>query len=80
MGFGMVWVATDVFRAMPKPWFSHEWLPDQEVFRGEDYYFFERAREAGFECYVDHDLSKEVGHIGSFTFNPVMLEAKEAAR
>jgi hypothetical protein len=30
---------------------------------GEDVYFFEKIRSAGFKVYVDHGLSWEVGHI-----------------
>jgi hypothetical protein len=40
----------------PDAWFS------------EDSYFFNKAREAGLSLYVDHDLSREVGHIGEFEY------------
>ena len=35
-----------------------------EKILGEDYYFCERAREAGFEIWCDGDLSRELAHIG----------------
>ena len=49
LGFGVVLVSADVFRAMPMPWFAFQWMPETafEVFRGEDFYFFNRARKAG---------------------------------
>ena len=74
MGFGVMWVATDVFRQMETPYFNFEYVAEQGVWRGEDFDFFENARALGYEFYVDHDLSKEVMHMGSFGYNPVMME------
>lgn len=73
MGFGVLWVETAVMAAMEPPLFDFEYIPNQGVWRGEDFVFFERARKLGHEFYVDHDLSKEVFHMGSFGFNPVMM-------
>lgn len=78
MGFGVLWVATEVMAAMPRPLFDFEYLPTDGVWRGEDFVFFERARKLGHEFYVDHDLSKEVFHMGSFGFNPVMMAQMKA--
>lgn len=72
MGFGVVWVRADVFKAIDKPWFDFEYLDDLGVFRGEDYYFFEKAKAKGFDCLVDQDLSKEILHMGSFGFSAQM--------
>jgi hypothetical protein len=73
MGFGCMWIATDVFKEMDVPYFDFQYIPEKECWRGEDFGFFERARERGHSFYVDHDLSKEVQHMGSFGFNPVMM-------
>jgi hypothetical protein len=73
MGFGVLWVETAIVKAMPVPRFDFEYIPDLKAWRGEDFVFFERAREQGHDFYVDHDLSKEVFHMGSFGFNPVMM-------
>lgn len=78
MGFGMVWIATEVFKAMEPPFFDFEWNPELKCWRGEDYHFFEKARELGHDFYVDHDLSKEVGHHGDFRYNPVLMAAQLA--
>jgi hypothetical protein len=48
-----------------------------DCFRGEDYAFFEKARRAGFDFWLDHDLSKEVRHMGSFGFSPLLTEMAE---
>lgn len=84
VGTGILLVHLDVFRAIPMPWFTYEWLPEKASYRGEDYCFCDRVREAGFEIYVDHDLSKEVSHVGSFQYNPLMragfLEVEEVVQ
>lgn len=68
-GFGCVAVHRSVFEAMPPPWFHIPW--DEKELRfscGEDIYFCRKAREAGFEILLDHDLSKEIAHIGQYEF------------
>jgi hypothetical protein len=70
VGFGLVLIKTDVFRKMDAPFFDFEWLKETASFRGEDYYFCEKARTYGVEFWVDHDLSKQVAHIGDFAFMP----------
>jgi len=44
------------------PMFKEEW-PAPNVHIGEDRYFCRRLREAGIPIYIDHTLSREVGHI-----------------
>lgn len=75
MGFGLLLVETDAVRKIAiRPWFDFEWVDELSTHRGEDFYFCAKLREAGVTMYIDHDLSKEVGHIGSFTFYPTMAE------
>jgi hypothetical protein len=35
---------------------------------GEDVFFCQKAAAAGFKIWIDHDVSKEIGHIGTFEF------------
>jgi hypothetical protein len=77
MGFGVMWIQTEIFKSMKPPRFDFKYLPDQGQWRGEDYHFFEHARELGHDFYVDHDLSKEVYHMGAFGYNPLMVEQME---
>ena len=71
-GFGVMWIATDVFRKVGMPLFNLEYQHDTGVFRGEDYFFCESAKKAGYEIYVDHDLSKQIQHLGTFGYNPLL--------
>jgi hypothetical protein len=76
MGFGVALIEARVFEAMPKPWFLIEYIEHENggVFRGEDSYFCEKAKAAGFHPMVDHDLTKETAHVGSVAWTTEVLE------
>lgn len=61
VGFGMMLCEADVFRKLPRPWFLGH---DGSRYVSNDSYFCERANAAGIECFVDHALSAECGHVG----------------
>jgi hypothetical protein len=71
-GFGVMWMEASILGQMEKPWFPFKWMPELGVFRGEDYGFCEKAKELGYEIYIDHDISKQVYHVGQFGYNPQM--------
>lgn len=73
-GFGLSLIDTDVFRAIPQPWFLPKWLEDQKQYTTEDWPFCEKVREAGYKVLVDHDASKLVGHVGDHLFDWSMGE------
>jgi hypothetical protein len=78
LGFGCIAIHKEVFEAIPPPWFHIPWNEKTMKYEcGEDVYFCRRAREAGFEVMLDHDLSKEIAHIGVMEFDYTsMLAAK----
>lgn len=63
---GCLMIRTSVFGKLPKPWFNIG--IEGEKIQGEDYYFCDRARAAGFEIWCDGDLSSELGHIGQAVY------------
>lgn len=66
LGFGCVAVKTSVFEALQEPWFLIPWSREyNEHDCGEDVYFCRKARDEGYKVFIDHDLSKEVKHIGN---------------
>lgn len=69
VGFGVVLMETAVFRKMPEPWFAVGWVPDTKEYVGEDVFFCSKARQYGETIWLDHDLSREVEHIGHLSFN-----------
>ncbi len=75
VGFGLVLIRQDVFLALPNPadlpWFWFDWIKGsngRNMQIGEDVHFCKLVREAGFEIMVDHDLSRQVSHIGDHYF------------
>lgn len=74
-GLGVLWVAAKVFAEMERPFFDFVYEPDAppgQRWLGEDFYFFQKAHALGFDVCIDHDLSKEVLHMGAFGFNPML--------
>jgi GT2 family glycosyltransferase len=67
IGCGVMLVKKEVFKKTPQPWFWFYQLPGNKVL-GEDVHFCVTAQDAGFETWVDHDLSQEIGHVGSYTY------------
>lgn len=63
-GLGVALIHRSVFEAMEKPWFYIPYIPADDGHWGEDVWFCNQARKAGFDVLIDHDLSKEVKHIG----------------
>lgn len=67
VGCGVQMTRRQVFEKLPKPWFEfvkvkgNQWV-------GEDVYFCIRAHDAGFDTFVDHDLSKHIGHVGQYDY------------
>jgi len=50
-GGAFLLVQREVFEALSEPWFVRD-----DLKKGEDFYFFERARRAGFELWVDRSV------------------------
>lgn len=70
VGLAVMLMRTDVVARMPPPWFHHGWNILKQTDIGEDVTFCRRLGE-DHPIYLDHDLSKEVGHIGQYTYRPV---------
>lgn len=72
IGFGLFLLRADACANMPdpstQPWFGFEYLPKRRQWVGEDIYFCNLLRASGQTIFVDHDLSKECAHTGSFEF------------
>lgn len=68
LGGGMLLVRTDVYKEMPRPHYLVGWSNERGNYLGEDMYFAYRAGQTGFDTFLDHDLSKLIGHTGDFDF------------
>lgn len=68
IGCGVMMIKIGVFAKMQEPYFYFEQLPNNKIL-GEDIYFCVKARDAGVDTWVDHDLSMEIKHIGNYTYS-----------
>lgn len=66
---GCVMVHRSVYEKIPQPHYLQEYVPELNLEIGEDIFFCSKAKEAGFDVWCDHELSKEISHIGIFHFN-----------
>jgi hypothetical protein len=67
MGCGVMLIKRKVIEALEVPYFYFEQLPNNKIL-GEDIYFCVKAKDAGFDTWVDHDLSKHIKHIGQYVY------------
>jgi hypothetical protein len=77
VGMGAMLMRADVVAGLGRPWFRHglnEWGGDI----GEDVMFCRALAAAGHTIYIDHDLSKEIGHIGQHTYRTLQSETVTA--
>jgi hypothetical protein len=66
VGFGVTLIRREVFEKLGTPWFDAQWSPRGII--GEDVYFCLKALDEGIPTYVDHDLSRYIGHIGTHEY------------
>ena len=66
VGFGVTMIRKEVFEKLKTPWFDAQWSPRGII--GEDVFFCLKALDEGIPTYVDHDLSKYIGHIGTHEY------------
>lgn len=68
VGMGVMLIKAGVFKALSEPWYETPWRTDKRGYIGEDVFFCNKARSAGFKIWIDHDVSKEIGHVGTFEY------------
>src|SRR5574343_22120 len=68
VGTGILLIQRSVFEKLRQPWFPFPWCGDEDLYQGEDWTFSERIEEAGFPLYIDHNVSKEVAHVGNLDY------------
>lgn len=69
VGMGVMMAKREVFEKLDAPWFAIPFSTVGGHYIGEDVFFCRKAKEAGYEVLVDHDLSQHVKHIGTFEYS-----------
>lgn len=77
VGAGILLVDLELVKRTPRPWFEIRWEPKVGSEVGEDWFFIEQLEKAGAEIWVDHDLSREIGHVGSFVYGHIHIPTIE---
>lgn len=78
VGMGCMLTATSVFDTMTRPWFATPYREEHRDVMGEDVWFCQRAKEAGYRIMVDQGLTQKVGHLGEWEFGNAQLNAFKA--
>lgn len=68
VGTGLMLIKRKVFEATGPDIFAINWKSDIQDYQGEDWSMCEAIEKAGFEIWIDHELSNSVGHIGDYTY------------
>lgn len=83
VGTGVMMIDLAVMKGIKKPWFECRYSEKNAQFVGEDWYFCKKLEDAGHDIWIDHDLSRQVGHTGFYTYThadiPVIEQMEEAA-
>lgn len=69
VGTGVMLVHMGVFRNIGAGVFDMFWRQDVQTYQGEDWSMCEAMEKAGYDIWVDHDLSLEVTHVGFQVFD-----------
>jgi hypothetical protein len=77
IGTGVMLLNLRIFEKIPQPRFPIVWNPAIEDHTGEDWTFCEKLQEQNIPIYIDHDLSKHIGHVGVFTYGHQHIEQPE---
>lgn len=80
IGFGAVLIGMWVFDSIEYPWFENYRNRERSEWIGEDVDFCMKARTAGWKIFVDHDLSQQVGHLGTYLYENADAQAFKDAQ
>lgn len=72
VGTGVMLVHMGVFRNIGAKIFDMHWREDVKTYQGEDWSMCEAMEKAGYDIWVDHDLSVEVTHVGYLAYTHSM--------
>lgn len=80
-GFGFMLIEMGVMQKLQTPLFQFTQVgQDGYKTETEDVFFCRKAREAGFDIVIDHDLSKLCSHIGDWEFTTAMSDIAQSAK
>ncbi len=75
MGMGMALIDLSAIKDVHAPYFGAIWNTDTSTYVIEDEFFCRLLWTRGIEIWCDHDLSRQIGHIGEIEYIPPAYEA-----
>jgi len=67
--FGVVLIKMSAIKSLVKPRFQFPWNPKTQTCGGEDYFFSDLCKANNISLFVDHDLTRDVLHMGTACYN-----------
>lgn len=68
IGTGVMLIRRDALEKIPHSAWAMVYKEDGDTYQGEDWSFCEAAEKLDIPIFVDHTISREVGHIGNFEY------------
>lgn len=68
VGTGVMLITVKALKKIPHDCFAVKYMEDRDVYQGEDWTMCEAFEKAGVPIYIDHQLSREIGHLGIFDY------------
>lgn len=69
IGTGVMLIKTSIFKQIGLDVWRLEYKEDGSIYQGEDWTFCAACEAAGIPLFIDHDVSKEIGHVGPYVYN-----------
>jgi hypothetical protein len=76
-GMGLMLTSAKVFKDLADPWFHIGYSSKNHIFLGEDVSMCLAAAKVGHPTFIDHDISREVRHIGTFEYMHDHVDVEE---
>lgn len=77
VGAGVMLIDLSIMEKIEKPWFEIRFSDKHSQFVGEDWYFCKKAEDAGIEIHIDHELSRQIAHVGNFQYTHAHIPVVE---
>lgn len=69
VGLAFTLIKTSAIRKVGgPPLFLMDWIPPIGAYCGEDVYLCQRLADKGVKLHIDHDVSQQIGHVGTYIY------------
>ena len=75
VGTGIMLIDLEPFKHIPAPWFPMKWKGEEAGYQGEDWGFCQICEQYNIPIYVDHELSREIAHVGKMRYTHDLILA-----